>query len=178
MTVLFVSAGIRPACADASPFLYARWDEEREACVLALNDNWARSFELEAVRIEIDEVCRYDEAAHRWESFRRPPQHTATVRIPPRQPGLARPDSELGVLARRTGPYWLRWRENNAPRTGLLYCLRMLCEDLMLGPEPDGHVAACLPEGRARFVPDPARGCSAPTLAPADLPKAADAPQP
>lgn len=174
---LCASAARCPADAEVTPFLYARWHNDRQACVLSLNEGWADSLELESVHVEIQEVCRYDEAARRWQPFRLPHLHSDAIRIAPWPARQGTGDPELGVLARRTGPYWLRWTENDVPRAGLLYCLRMLCEDLMLGPEPVGQIAACLPEGRARFVPDPARGCRTPPSAPAEVRPGTDAPR-
>lgn len=74
----------------------------------------------------------------------------------------AQQDRELVVMPDQSGLFWGEWEEDGRRAGTLVPSGPILCNDLHIGPPPEGMIAACVPsaEGaRAMFVPDPQLHC-------------------
>jgi hypothetical protein len=79
---------------------------------------------------------------------------------PPRQVYSQDTDQILLTISEPVGLFWVEWEEDGHRVTSFAFAGRTLCNDVMLGPAPEGRVAVCVPfadRAEARFVPDPAR---------------------
>ena len=80
-------------------------------------------------------------------------------RARPRQIYSADSDPVLLTMPQPVGLFWVIWDEDGHRLATAVYAGPILCNDVMLGPAPPGHVAMCVPfadRAEARFVPDPA----------------------
>lgn len=76
----------------------------------------------------------------------------------PRQISSADTDPILYTLP-PIGLFWVIWEEDGHRYSAAAYAGPVMCNDVMLGPEPPGRIAICVPfpdRAQARFVPDPA----------------------
>jgi hypothetical protein len=122
------------------------------------------------IEINVFGLCRYVEATGEWKRLPYP-MPSKTLLVEPLSPEEARHgDRVLYELPREIGLFWVQWGEREdaeraappAARESLATSGPMLCEDLMLGPAPEGQVAACVPfsdRAEARFVPIPRLAC-------------------
>ncbi len=77
----------------------------------------------------------------------------------------ARQDRELVVMPDQSGLFWCEWEEDGRQTGTLVHSGPILCNDLHIGPPPEGMIAACVPSSsgaRAMFVPDPQSHCREP----------------
>ena len=140
---------------------------------LKVDETWLRGHRT-PVLVQVETVCRYNPAQDRWQALPPTDQHRLQ-RLAPLTPA----QSTHGVRVAYESPrdialLWVRWSEqhedNRAPsrvrgRSAYLFSGPILCNDLMLGPAPNGLVAACVPfanRAEARLVPDPATACATP----------------
>lgn len=108
-------------------------------------------------------VCRFDRSAGKWH---RESWHLAVkpTRLEPhKQPVYSRATDQILVrFPRDLGLYWAKWREDGHETGSLVMTGRASCNDIDLGPQPNGFLAACVPlpdGGVAMFVPDPHTQC-------------------
>ena len=103
------------------------------------------------VKFEVDGLCRYDPRSDRWSR-----EEFALV------------DKTVGAgvvaeLTKRTGLYWVRWKEDGRRFASLAAAGPVLCNDVMLAPQSrPGMIATCIPlqdSARAAYVPNPSSQC-------------------
>ncbi len=138
---------------------------------LKVDEAWLREHP-EPIKFGVATVCRYDPSARQWESLQ-PPDPDRNWRLAP----LSLADAASGErvafeVPRETALFWIRWfedREGNRSarmtrwRDALAVSGPILCNDLDLGPVPEGRVAACVPfrdQAQARLVPRPDIACN------------------
>lgn len=150
--------------------LVARRDPGTGYIDLKVDEQWLREH-AQFVVTQVSTVCRYDTVSDQWQKLV-PPNPRVSVRIDPQ----AEADAHLGErvafeVPREIALFWLVWTEQReSNRSGRAVRLRdalvgsgpIQCNDLALGPEPEGRIAACVPfadRAEARFVPAPAQAC-------------------
>jgi hypothetical protein len=137
--------------------------------VLSVDEDWLFAHGA-PVEFAVLELCRYDAAGDRWRRValpKRPMTLIEPLTVAQRH-GAERPASELPAELGLYRVRWLekdpdkRWSNEAGHREALLPVGPMLCEDLTLGPAPDGRIAACVPQATsatATFLPVSGRGC-------------------
>jgi hypothetical protein len=123
------------------------------------------------IAVHVRHLCRYDESAREWQPLPAP-MPGRTIRIVPQPPEAAsKGDRIVFEIPRQIGLFWVQWTEappdtrsarSVATRDAYATSGPMLCEDLTIGPAPEGFVAACVPfpdRAEARFVPRADRAC-------------------
>jgi hypothetical protein len=158
----------------ATPLLSARREAGTGAASLHVDER-ALAQRGRAIAVTYFGLCKFDPTKNSW------------ARVPLALPSVAirfAPEVSRAVPGRRVldlagrpaGLYWIQWSawddvpakgegvgERRAPSSTLLHHGRVLCNDVHLGPAPQGRFAACVPgdtEAVARFVPDPERACA------------------
>lgn len=109
---------------------------------------------------KVRQLLRFDPAARLWRSLPLPRSLPVASAPAPGNSEVVRSASGkvLYVAPREIGLYLLRWTENNTLHERQLYVGPVTCNDIMLGREPAGQIAACVPsstQGMAMFIPVP-----------------------
>ncbi|MCC6197664.1 MAG: hypothetical protein IT518_24715 [Burkholderiales bacterium] len=158
----------KPRTAPADPDLRAvvpRRERTTGHANLAVNEVWLHGHGA-AVIVSVQRVCRYDPKENQWRALSAP-EPGKRWRLAPKSTAGERVMYEL---PRETALFWVQWSERDDDRLGARVRYRdtrlvsgpVLCNDVMLGPAPEGSVATCVPfadHAQARFVPDPASAC-------------------
>jgi len=110
------------------------------------------------LRVTLRAIYKYDAQVDAWTRLLGPlPPWTVPI---PRPRQIYSPDSDpILHTFPPVGLFWAIWDEDGQRYTSAAYAGPVLCNDVMLGPPPQGRVAMCVPVadgGAARFVPDPA----------------------
>jgi hypothetical protein len=112
----------------------------------------------EPFRVKLKAVYRYDPKSSDWTRLDESLPY-ATVSIPARDPNRSPTDPVLYTFP-PPGLFWAIWEEDGQRQSAAAYAGPILCQDVMLGPAPQGKVGMCVPfadRAEARFVPNPAR---------------------
>jgi hypothetical protein len=109
-------------------------------------------------------VCRFDRGAGKWNQERWRVADHPTRLEPHKQTVYSRATDQILVrFPRDAGLYFAKWREDNHETGSLVMTGTGSCNDIDLGAQPNGFVAACVPlpngGGKAMFVPDPQTQC-------------------
>ncbi len=111
--------------------------------------------------VAIRALFLYDPVKDAWAPMPLAPLPSITLRrARPRQIYSTESDPVLLTMPQPVGLFWAIWDEDGHRLASAVYAGRILCDDVMLGPAPPGHVAMCVPHAdraEARFVPDPSR---------------------
>ena len=110
--------------------------------------------------VAIRALFLYDPAKDAWARVALDSLPSITLRrARPRQIYSSESDPVLLTMPQPVGLFWATWDEDGHRLSSAVYAGPILCQDVMLGPAPPGHVALCVPfanRAEARFVPDPA----------------------
>jgi hypothetical protein len=114
-------------------------------------------------KFQFDGLWRYDVDANKW-SWVEVKTHAAAINSPQKRQVYSREhDQEVLELTKGIGLLWVRWKEDDRETEAFVFAGPILCNDVMLGPEPSGMVAVCVPfadHAKAMFVPDPHIHCN------------------
>lgn len=112
-------------------------------------------------RLVVRAILHFVPSADRWEPLAISLPKSVRVPVPPPRQVYSRDaDQILLTIPDPVGLFWVEWEEDGRRVTSFAYAGPTLCNDVMLGPAPVGHVAVCVPfadRAEARFVPDPAQ---------------------
>ncbi|MBX9689322.1 MAG: hypothetical protein K2X27_21615 [Candidatus Obscuribacterales bacterium] len=140
------------------PIVYSAYDKSTGIASLYANEILLKDSEKTNLGFSLVGLWKYDEAQNTW---RKIPSKNSSVQIRPaqkRQIYSRATDQRLLDLTDEIGLFWVRWTEDEKANSSFVYSGPILCNDVALGPAPEGLVAVCVPavaSAKAMFVPDP-----------------------
>ncbi len=143
------------------PAVYSRYDKVRGVASLYANEVVLLDESI-IPRFEFQELWKYGVETSIWTRVPIEAKPVAINSPRKRQIYSGATDQELVKLTTSVGLFWAKWKEDDRQVGAFVYAGPVLCNDVMLGPEPPGMVAVCVPfpdSARAMFVPDPTVNC-------------------
>jgi hypothetical protein len=137
---------------------------------LKVDEPWLRAHDT-PVLFQVTRICRYDAVTDLWQPLV-PPDPRRSWRLEPLSPAEAAEGDRVAFeLPQETALFEVRWVEyhddlpasrNLAYRDALVTSGPVPCNDIAMGPAPEGRISACVPfadRAEARFVPEPEKPC-------------------